>query len=132
MVDDAAPRPWRRCPSREGHPENPWGADPRRDPRHPPSGASADAPSAVADGRTSPPSGPHCPEPAGRPHRALASRLSAARLARREAACDREFARDQLKEAHMDSVLIRNGRIVTATDDYRADILVEDGRVRMI
>src|SRR3989449_11204543 len=32
----------------------------------------------------------------------------------------------------MDSVLIRNGRIVTATDDYRADILVEDGRVRMI
>src|SRR2546426_1919079 len=32
----------------------------------------------------------------------------------------------------MDSVLIRSGRIVTATDDYRADILVEDGRVRMI
>jgi len=32
----------------------------------------------------------------------------------------------------MDSVLIRNGRIVTATHDYRADILVEDGRVRMI
>src|SRR5262249_60026952 len=32
----------------------------------------------------------------------------------------------------MDSVLIRNGRIVTATDDYRADILAEDGRVRMI
>ena len=32
----------------------------------------------------------------------------------------------------MDSVLIRNGRIVTATDDYHADILVEDGRVRMI
>src|SRR2546422_9396210 len=32
----------------------------------------------------------------------------------------------------MDSVPIRNGRIVTATDDYRADILVEDGRVRMI
>src|SRR2546428_519111 len=32
----------------------------------------------------------------------------------------------------MESMLIRNGRIVTATDDYRADILVEDGRVRMI
>ena len=32
----------------------------------------------------------------------------------------------------MDSVLIRNGRIVTATDDYRADILVENGRVRTI
>ncbi len=32
----------------------------------------------------------------------------------------------------MDSVLIRNGRIVTATDDYRGDILVENGRVRTI
>jgi dihydropyrimidinase len=32
----------------------------------------------------------------------------------------------------MESVLIRNGRIVTATDDYRADILVENGRVRTI
>jgi len=32
----------------------------------------------------------------------------------------------------MDSVLIRNGRIVTATDDYRADILAENGRVRTI
>src|SRR5918911_535910 len=28
--------------------------------------------------------------------------------------------------------LIRNGRIVTATDDYRADVLVEDGKVEAI
>ena len=28
--------------------------------------------------------------------------------------------------------LIRNGRIVTAVDDYNADILVEDGKVAMI
>lgn len=32
----------------------------------------------------------------------------------------------------MDSVLIRGGRVVTAVDDYIADILVEDGRIRMI
>src|SRR5207244_9545468 len=36
------------------------------------------------------------------------------------------------EEVHMDSVLIRNGRIVTATDDYRADILVENGLLRTI
>ena len=29
----------------------------------------------------------------------------------------------------MDSVLIRNGRVVTAVDDYRADVLVENGRI---
>jgi len=28
--------------------------------------------------------------------------------------------------------LIKNGRIVTAVDDYRADILIEDERVSMI
>src|SRR5438874_7173160 len=28
--------------------------------------------------------------------------------------------------------LIRNGRVVTAVDDYRADILIEDGKVAMI
>ncbi|HEU5162099.1 MAG TPA: dihydropyrimidinase [Thermoanaerobaculia bacterium] len=28
--------------------------------------------------------------------------------------------------------LIRNGRIITAVDDYRADVLIEDGRVTMI
>ena len=32
----------------------------------------------------------------------------------------------------MTATVIRNGRIVTAVDDYRADILMEDGRVRMI
>src|SRR6476469_1823698 len=28
--------------------------------------------------------------------------------------------------------VIRNGRIVTAVDDYEADILIEDGRIAMI
>ena len=32
----------------------------------------------------------------------------------------------------MSSVLITNGRIVTAVDDYTADIFIEDGKVRMI
>ena len=32
----------------------------------------------------------------------------------------------------MSTVLIKNGRIVTAVDDYEADILIEDGRVRTI
>ena len=32
----------------------------------------------------------------------------------------------------MSATVIRNGRIVTAVDDYKADILMEDGRVRMI
>ena len=32
----------------------------------------------------------------------------------------------------MTATVIRNGRIVTAVDDYKADILMEDGRVRMI
>ena len=32
----------------------------------------------------------------------------------------------------MAATLIRNGRIVTAVDDYRADILVQDGRVHTI
>ncbi len=32
----------------------------------------------------------------------------------------------------MTSVLVRNGRIITATDDYIADILVEDGLIRAI
>ena len=32
----------------------------------------------------------------------------------------------------MTSVLIRNGHIVTAVDDYRADILVADGRIVQI
>lgn len=32
----------------------------------------------------------------------------------------------------MAAVLVRNGRIVTATDDYVADILAEDGRIRTI
>jgi dihydroorotase-like cyclic amidohydrolase len=30
------------------------------------------------------------------------------------------------------ATLIRNGRIVTAVDDYAADILVDDGRIRTI
>src|SRR5207253_10670566 len=33
---------------------------------------------------------------------------------------------------HLMRTLIRNGRIVTAVDDYRADILIEDGKVAMI
>ena len=28
--------------------------------------------------------------------------------------------------------LIKNGRVVTAVDDYKADILIEDGTVSMI
>ena len=28
--------------------------------------------------------------------------------------------------------LIKNGRVVTAVDDYRADILIEDGTVSLI
>jgi dihydropyrimidinase len=32
----------------------------------------------------------------------------------------------------MAAVLIKNGRIVTAVDDYQADILIEDGRIRTI
>ncbi|MCZ6846550.1 MAG: dihydropyrimidinase [Alphaproteobacteria bacterium] len=32
----------------------------------------------------------------------------------------------------MSTVLIKNGRIITAVDDYQADILIEDGRVRTI
>jgi dihydropyrimidinase len=32
----------------------------------------------------------------------------------------------------MTATLIRNGRIVTAVDDYAGDILIEDGRVRML
>ncbi len=32
----------------------------------------------------------------------------------------------------MPAVLIRNGRIVTAVDDYQADILIQDGRVHTI
>ena len=28
--------------------------------------------------------------------------------------------------------LIKNGRVVTAVDDYRADILIEDGAVLLI
>ena len=28
--------------------------------------------------------------------------------------------------------VIRNGRIVTAVDDYHADVLIEDGRIAMI
>lgn len=32
----------------------------------------------------------------------------------------------------MTTVLITNGRIITAVDDYRADILIEDGQIKMI
>ena len=32
----------------------------------------------------------------------------------------------------MTRTLICNGRIVTAVDDYRADILIEGGRIRAI
>src|SRR5438128_7409922 len=32
----------------------------------------------------------------------------------------------------MATVLIKNGHIVTAVDDYQADILIEDGRIRTI
>src|ERR671924_1761517 len=32
----------------------------------------------------------------------------------------------------MATVLIKNGRIVTAVDDYQADILIEDGRIQTI
>src|SRR3972149_7850819 len=32
----------------------------------------------------------------------------------------------------MATVLIKNGRIVTAVDDYKADILIQDGRVHTI
>src|SRR6266478_4905664 len=35
-------------------------------------------------------------------------------------------------ERHMATVLIKNGRIVTAVDDYQADILIEDGRIHTI
>jgi len=32
----------------------------------------------------------------------------------------------------MTTTLVKNGRIVTAVDDYHADILIEDGTVAMI
>ena len=32
----------------------------------------------------------------------------------------------------MGKVLIRNGRVVTATDDYFADVLLEDGKIEAI
>jgi dihydropyrimidinase len=32
----------------------------------------------------------------------------------------------------MATVLIKNGRIVTAVDDYQADLLIEDGRIHTI
>ena len=32
----------------------------------------------------------------------------------------------------MSTVLIKNGRIITAVDDYQADILIEGGRVHTI
>ena len=32
----------------------------------------------------------------------------------------------------MTSTLIRNGRVITATDDYTADVLMQDGVVRSI
>ena len=32
----------------------------------------------------------------------------------------------------MAPVLIKNGRIVTAVDDYQADLLIEDGRIHTI
>ena len=32
----------------------------------------------------------------------------------------------------MATVLIKNGRFVTAVDDYQADVLIEDGRVHTI
>src|SRR5215471_6486417 len=32
----------------------------------------------------------------------------------------------------MAPVLIKNGRIVTAVDDYQADLLIEDGRIQTI
>ena len=32
----------------------------------------------------------------------------------------------------MATVLIKNGRIVTAVDDYQADLLIEDGRIQTI
>lgn len=35
-------------------------------------------------------------------------------------------------DIQMATVLIRNGRIVTAVDEYQADILIEDGRIRTI
>jgi dihydropyrimidinase len=43
----------------------------------------------------------------------------------------RHPASDRSKEPEMKTV-IRNGRIVTAVDDYHADILIEDGKVAMI
>src|ERR1043166_2097249 len=35
-------------------------------------------------------------------------------------------------ECRVMRTVIRNGRIVTAVDDYNADILIEDGKVAMI
>ena len=32
----------------------------------------------------------------------------------------------------MGKVLIKGGRIITAVDDYRADILLEDGKIEAI
>ena len=29
-------------------------------------------------------------------------------------------------------ILVKNGRVVTAVDDYKADILIEDGTVSLI
>ena len=34
--------------------------------------------------------------------------------------------------AHSSVTLIRNGRIITAVDDYLADVLLQDGRVHTI
>ena len=36
------------------------------------------------------------------------------------------------QESDHDTTLIKNGRIVTAVDDYNADILIEDGTIAMI
>src|SRR5439155_803735 len=80
-------------------------------------GEASDYPDEARAGPGAPPARPGVPV-SGPGQRAVPARLSAARC--------------QGKEVHMESMLIRNGRIVTATDDYRADILVEDGRVRMI
>jgi len=47
-------------------------------------------------------------------------------------ACDRRVPRRAKRTEVEMAVLITGGRIVTACDDYVADILVEDGRIRMV
>jgi urease alpha subunit len=55
-------------------------------------------------------------------------------LKEREQDCGKGIDNDfeHTEEMHMAATLIKNGRIVTAVDDYAADILVVDGKIQTI